>query len=225
MKKGGDHFYWDETLDHQLLGVIPRRGAKPEDARWFRTPPGYTINTYEDDGKLVLDANVWTHVHLPFFPNIKGLRFFTDPRNVTAPIIRYRFDPNGSRDKMIHPEGVLVDGVNEFGRIDDRLLGKNYSRVWILKVDPTHEIKLNDHETAEGNVGFDTLICYNFDTGELQSYQHGDDTTFQEPVFAPRHPDAAYEDGYLLVVADRYRENRNCLLLFEASDITKGAPR
>lgn len=225
MQKGGDHFYWDETLDHQLLGVIPRRGAKPEDARWFKTPQGcysHTINAYEEDGKLILDANVWTDVQFPFFPNTKGERFFTDPRKVEAPILRYRFDPNGSTNKMIHPEGVLVDGLNEFGRIDDRLLGKKYSRVWILRVDPTHEIKLNDHETAEGNVGFNTLVCYNFDTGELQSYQHGDDTTFQEPVFVPRHPDAAYEDGYLLVIADRYRENRNCLLLFEASDITRG---
>ena len=30
------------------------------------------------------------------------------------------------------------------------------------------------------------------------------------------------EDGYILVVADRYREGRNVLLLFEASDITRG---
>ncbi|KAF4450670.1 Carotenoid oxygenase, partial [Fusarium albosuccineum] len=102
MKKGGDHFYWDENLDYQLLGVIPRRGAKPEDAKWFKTPQGcysHTINAYEEDGKLVLDANVWTDVHFPFFPNTKGERFFTDPRKVKAPIIRYRFDPNGSTVK------------------------------------------------------------------------------------------------------------------------------
>ncbi|KAI3572760.1 carotenoid oxygenase [Fusarium oxysporum f. sp. albedinis] len=96
MKAGGDHFYWDENLDYQLLGVIPRRGAKPEDAKWFKTPQGcysHTINAYEEDGKLVLDANVWTDVHFPFFPNTKGQRFFTDPRKVKAPILRYRFDP------------------------------------------------------------------------------------------------------------------------------------
>ncbi|KAF4467246.1 Carotenoid oxygenase, partial [Fusarium albosuccineum] len=89
-------------------------------------------------------------------------------------------------------------------------------------VDPTHEVKLNDHEAAKGNVGFNTLVCYNFETGELQSYRHGDDSTFQEPVFVPRYEGADYEDGYVLVVADRYREGRNVLLLFEASDITKG---
>ncbi|KAJ4226947.1 hypothetical protein NW757_014218 [Fusarium falciforme] len=203
MKSGGDHFYWDETLDYQLLGVTPRRGAKPEDAKWFKTPQGccsHTINAYEEDGKLVLDANAWTDAHFPFFPNTKGERFFTDPRKVTAPILR----------------------ANEFGRIDDRLQGKKYSRVWILKVDPTHQVKLNDHEAAQGNVGFNTLVCYNFGTGELQSCRHEDDTTFQEPVFVPRHEGADYEDGYILVLAGRYREGRNVLLLFEASDITKG---
>ncbi|SPN96503.1 related to lignostilbene dioxygenase [Cephalotrichum gorgonifer] len=225
MKQGADHFYWDESLDYQLLGVIPRRGAKPEDAKWFKTPQGcysHTINAYEEEGNVVLDANVWTDLHFAFLSNTKGERFFTDPRKVKAPIIRYRFDPSGSTEEMIQPEGMLLDGVNEFGRIDDRLLGKKYSRVWILKVDPTYEIRLNDHELAVGNVGFNTLVCYNFDTGEIQSYRHGDDSTFQEPVFVPRYAGADYEDGYLLVVADRYREGRNTLLLFEASDITKG---
>ncbi|KAJ4129623.1 hypothetical protein NW754_003905 [Fusarium falciforme] len=222
---GGASLLWDETLDYQLLGVIPRRGTKPEDAKWFKTTQGccsHTTNAYEEDGKLVLDANVWTDAHFPFFPNTKGERFFTDPRKVTAPILRYRFDPNANTDKMIHPEGVFVEGVNEFGRIDDRLLGKKYSRVWILKVDPTHQVKLNDHDAAQGNVGFNTLVCYNFDTGELQSYRHEDDTTFQEPVFVLRHEGADYEDGYILVLANRYREGRNVLLLLEASDITKG---
>lgn len=225
MKNGGDHFYWDETLDYQLLGVVPRRGAKPEDAKWFKTPQGcysHTINAYEEGGNLVLDANVWTDVHFPFFPNSKGERFFTDPTKVTSPILRYRFDPKRNTDTMIEPEGVHVPGVNEFGRIDDRLLGKKYSRVWILKVDPTRPVRLNDHEFAAPNAGFNTLVCYNFETGGLQSYHHGDDSTFQEPVFVPRHEGAAGEDGYLLVLADRYREGRNVLLLFEALDITRG---
>ncbi|KAJ6009633.1 hypothetical protein N7522_004649 [Penicillium canescens] len=225
MKNGGDHFYWDETLEYQLLGVVPRRGAKPEDAKWFKTPQGcysHTINAYEEGGHLVLDANVWTDAHFPFFPNSKGERFFTDPTKVTSPILRYRFDPKGSTDTMIHHEAVHVPGVNEFGRIDDRLLGKKYSRVWILKVDPTKPVRRSDHEFAAPNAGFNTLVCYNFETRELQTYRHADDTTFQEPVFVPRHEGAAGEDGYLLVLADRYREGRNVLLLFDALDITKG---
>lgn len=116
----------------------------------------------------------------------------------------------------------FVEGANEFGRIDDRLQGKKYSRVWILQIDPTHPLRLNDHEFAARNAGFNTLACYNFDTGETHTYQHGDDSTFQEPVFVPRYEGADPEDGYILMVADRYRENRNILLLFDAGDISKG---
>ncbi|KAB5554484.1 hypothetical protein GE09DRAFT_1121157 [Coniochaeta sp. 2T2.1] len=61
MENGCRHFYYEKNLDYQLLGVIPRRGAKPEDVKWFKNPRGYyiyIINGYEEDGKLVLDATV-----------------------------------------------------------------------------------------------------------------------------------------------------------------------
>ncbi|KIX01717.1 uncharacterized protein Z518_09443 [Rhinocladiella mackenziei CBS 650.93] len=221
MKSGGEHFYWDENLDYQLLGVIPRRGAKPEDAKWFKTPRGcysHTINGFEDEkGNIVLDANVWTDLHFPFFPNTKGQKYSTDRTKTRAPILRYRFDPHVSTEEMIHPERVVLDGVYEFGRIDDRLLGKPYSRVWTLRVDPS---KFASIEAAEQ--GFNTLLLHNFDTGETQKYYHGDDITFQEPVFVPRYEGAPPDDGYILVVADLFRENLTNLLLFEALDIKSG---
>ncbi|KAH7112070.1 carotenoid oxygenase [Dendryphion nanum] len=222
MQKGGEHFYWDENLDHQLLGVVPRRNAKPEDVKWFKTPRGcysHTINSYEEDGILILDANVWTDCVFPFFPNSKGKKFHYDPRQVRSPILRYRLDPNGSTENMIHPERVVAEGVNEFGRVDDRLLGKKYNRYWILTVDPTKQ--MYDNGTA-AQAGFNTLICYNFETGKTQSYYHGNDVTFQEPCFVPRSEHAAPEDGYIVILADLYRESRSHLLLFDAQDIEKG---
>ncbi|KAB5576267.1 carotenoid oxygenase [Coniochaeta sp. 2T2.1] len=224
MEKGGEHFYYDENLDHQLLGVIPRRGARPEDVKWFKTQRGcyaHTINGYEEDGKLVLDANVWTDCHFPFFPNSKGQKFFTNPMDIRAPVLRYRFDPKGSTDEMIRPDQVVLEGVFEFGRIDDRLSGKKYSSFWMLHVDPTSPIHANDQETVPA-AGFNTLVYYNFETGKTQSYKHRDDTTFQEPVFVPRYDGAPPEDGYVLVLADLFREQRNHLFLFEASDIESG---
>ncbi|EKG14270.1 Carotenoid oxygenase [Macrophomina phaseolina MS6] len=222
MQKGGEHFYWDESLDHQLLGVVPRRGATPSDAKWFKTPQGcysHTINAYEEGGQLVLDANVWTDCVFPFFPNSKGNKFFYDPATLRSPVLRYRFDPNGRTDALVTPERVVQEGVNEFGRIDDRLTGKKYARYWILTVDPTK--KVYDNGTA-AQAGFNTLVCHNTETGETQSYYHGDDVTFQEPVFVPRTDDAPPEDGYVVVLADLYRERRSHLLLFEAREIDKG---
>lgn len=114
---------------------MPRRGATPEDAKWFKTPRGcyvHTINSYEEDGKLVLDANVWTDCHFSFFPNSKGKKFFTNPTTIWAPVLRYRFDSKGSIDQMTYPDQVVCEGVYEFGRVDDRLLGKKYSSFWML---------------------------------------------------------------------------------------------
>ncbi|KAH7089417.1 carotenoid oxygenase [Paraphoma chrysanthemicola] len=222
MQRGGEHFFWDENLEYQLLGVVPRRGAKGEDVKWFKTPKGcysHTINGYEEDGKLVLDANVWTDCVFPFFPNSKGKKFHYDPKNVRSPVLRYRFDPKGNTEEMIHPESVIVEGVNEFGRIDDRLLGKKYNRYWILTVDPTKQVYANG---TAAQAGFNTLVCHNFETGQNQSYYHGDNITFQEPCFVPRSENAAPEDGYIVVLADLFSESRSHLLLFDAQNIEDG---
>jgi carotenoid cleavage dioxygenase-like enzyme len=39
LKKGGNHFAWDPNED-QWYGVVPRRGGKPEDIKWFRADNG-----------------------------------------------------------------------------------------------------------------------------------------------------------------------------------------
>jgi carotenoid cleavage dioxygenase len=91
----------------------------------------------------------------------------------------------------------------------------------MLHVDPSKPVYTTEFETAV-QPGFNTLICYDFETGKVQYYRHGNDATFQEPVFVPRYDGAPPEDGYVLVVADLYREKRNTLLLFEAHDIEAG---
>lgn len=176
------------------------------------------INGYEENSQLVLDANVWTDCHFPFFPNSKGKKFFTDPTEIRAPMLRYRFDPWGSTNEILHPERVVFDGVSEFGRIDDHLVGKKYSRFWMLHVDISKPVYTHGFDVAV-QPGFNTLICYNFETNTVQRYMHSNDTTFQEPLFMPRYDGSAPEDGYILILANLYRERRNRLLLFEAQNI------
>ncbi|PSN71942.1 carotenoid oxygenase [Corynespora cassiicola Philippines] len=222
MVKGGEHFYWDENEDHQFLGVVPRRQAKPEDVRWFKAFKGcfsHTINAYEEDGKIVLDASVWTDSVFPFFPNSKGEKYFYDPSTVWAPVLRFRVDPNGDTEDKVHPEKVVAEGVYEFGRVDDRLIGKKYDRYWMLTIDTTKP-PLSHNGAVQP--GFNTLVCHNFATGKTQSYSHGDDVTFQEPCFVPRSENAPPEDGYIVILADMYQEQRSHLLLFEAQKIDQG---
>lgn len=42
LKRGGNHWAWDPEED-QLYGVVPRRGGKAEDIRWFKAPNGEAV--------------------------------------------------------------------------------------------------------------------------------------------------------------------------------------
>jgi carotenoid cleavage dioxygenase len=222
-KKGAEHFYYDEEADHQLIGVVPRKGATAADVKWFKAMKGcfsHTINGYEDEqGNIVLDCSVWTHFLFPFFPNSKGVKFADNPQELRAPVYRFRFDPKGDTEKTIIPEKTLIPGVNEFGRIDDRATGKPYKRFWALNADP--EKSRHSHTTA-AQAGFNTLICYDVETGKQEEYSHGPDTTFQEPCFVPRHAGADIDDGYIVILVDLYKTQRNHLLFLDAKNISKG---
>lgn len=219
MKAGKDHFYWDETMDYQMVGVVPRRGAKPEDVKWFKAYKGcfsHTINGYEENGDLVLDAAVFTNLVFPFFPDSKGVRFSQDQTKIRAPVVRIRFNPKTQNPSdLISPESTVVSGINEFGRIDDRLTGRKYRRFWALSLDPT-----KDNEASNG--GFNTLVYHDFETGVTQKYFDGLDTVFQEPCFVPRHAGAEPDDGFIVLLADIISSNTNELLIFEAQDIEPG---
>lgn len=222
-KMGAEHFYYDEEADHQLISIVPRRGATAEDVKWFKAMKGcfsHTINGYEDEqGNIVLDCSVWTHFLFPFFPNSKGVKFADNPQDLRAPVYRFRFDPKSDTDKTIVPEKLLIPGVNEFGRVDDRATGKPYKKFWALNANPERSKHL--HTTA-AQAGFNTLVCYNLETGEQEEYSHSPDTTFQEPCFVPRHKGAPIDDGYIVVLVDLYKTQRNHLLFLDANNISKG---
>lgn len=44
LKAGGNKFAWDPNED-QVYGIVPRRGGKPEDVKWFRADNGKPICT------------------------------------------------------------------------------------------------------------------------------------------------------------------------------------
>ena len=55
LKKGGHHWAWDPNED-QWYGIVPRRGGKPEDIKWFRSGNGTLaeINTRQ----LLIDHSI-----------------------------------------------------------------------------------------------------------------------------------------------------------------------
>jgi carotenoid cleavage dioxygenase-like enzyme len=51
IRRGGNHFAWDEEED-QWYGIVPRRGGKPEDIVWLRSKNGKTTTQYLCSRKL-----------------------------------------------------------------------------------------------------------------------------------------------------------------------------
>jgi carotenoid cleavage dioxygenase-like enzyme len=222
LKRGEEHFYFDEKQGYQLVGILPRRSAKPEDARWFKTVHGFwihNINAFEESGSIVMDASVWSDCIFPFFPNTEGVKFSQQPDKIKAPVFRYRFDPQGDVETLVKPERVIMDGTFEFGRIDDRCVTRRHENFWILGSDMS---RFHNDGDVMFQGGFNVLHHYDCSTGTNQTYWPGSRTTLQEPVFIPRHPGAQSDDGYIILLCNRFDEMRNDLLLFEAKAIQRG---
>lgn len=126
MKEGGDHFFYDK--EYQLRGVLPRRGAKPDVVKWFKTPRGFwvhTINAYEENSDILLDASVWENCIFPFFFNSEGAKFTQNPANMTAPVFSYRFNPNTDTFQGAAIQ-IPLNRTFGFPRMDDRAITQPY---------------------------------------------------------------------------------------------------
>jgi carotenoid cleavage dioxygenase-like enzyme len=69
---------------------------------------------------------------------------------------------------------------------------------------------------------FDTIAHYDLKTGARETWAPGADSFVMEPVVAPRGPDAAEAEGYLLTLVYRAQENRSDLVVLDARNIEAG---
>ncbi len=218
LKAGGIHFQWDGTRD-QLYGVLPRDG-EARDVRWFRAPnafPGHVINAFDDGGKLYLDMPVANGNVFWFFPDKDGNS--PPPGSVTGQVMRWTIDMNSRSDRI---EAQLVNGMNaEFPHIDDRYVGRPYAHAFVQATDPT---KPYNPDKAGPIMGFffNSYAHIDMATGKAKSWFCGDTSSTQEPVFAPKGPNAAEGEGYVLGVVNRRAENRSDVVVLDAQRIDEG---
>ena len=218
LKAGGSHFQWDPKLD-QVYGVLPRDG-EAKDVRWFRAPnafPGHVINAFDEGGKLYLDMPVADDNVFWFFPDAEGR--MPPPGSVGAKVIRWCFDMNSKSDR---PEGQVISPLNaEFPHIDDRYIGRPYRHAFLQAADPT---KPYNPEKAGPIMGFffNSYVHIDVATGKAKSWFAGDTSSTQEPVFAPKGPNAAEGEGYVLGVVNRRAENRSDLVVLDAQHVDDG---
>jgi carotenoid cleavage dioxygenase len=218
LKRGGIAFQWEPAFD-QMYIVVPKYGTA-EDVRIFAAPnamPGHVINAFDDAGKLYLDLPVALDNVFWFFPDRLGK--FPAPGSFGTEVTRWCFD---MRDRHSKPSSSVISRLMaEFPHCDDRYVGQPYRYGFMQATDPAQPY---DAARAGPIAGFffNTLLRMDMQTGRTDGWFCGDVSSTQEPVFAPRSPDAAEGDGYVLGVVNRRAEHRSDLVILDAQRMSEG---
>ena len=70
---------------------------------------------------------------------------------------------------------------------------------------------------------YDTALKIDHHTGAVSGHHLGEGGYLGEPLFVPRTPDAAEDDGWLLAVNYDAAEHRSQLVVLDAADLDRGS--
>ncbi|RWQ96266.1 carotenoid oxygenase [Paecilomyces variotii] len=221
MKNGGDHWQWDPTIPF-YIGVLPRRGAKGTDVKWFRAPnsfPGHTANAYEDEsGNLIFDLPCSRQNVFWWWPDAEGNA--PNPMDIRDPMVRFTIDPRS--DNLDITSEVIANVDCEFPRIDDRWATKDYTYCFVLTMDA----KLTDFAAISPQMGggfppYNGIAKLNVKSGQMVSYFAGSKRLFQEPIFIPRSDSAPEGDGYVVMLVNNYETMASELHILDTNNFEK----
>ncbi|KAF3064914.1 Lignostilbene-alpha,beta-dioxygenase isozyme III [Daldinia childiae] len=228
LKAGGNKFAWDPNED-QVYGIVPRRGGKPEDVKWFRADNGFhghVAGCYEnEDGHIVFDLTVADGNVFFWFPPDGEKPDLPGRQRLSSPTCRWVFDPQAKSGTRVKAS-VEWTTNGEFSRIDDRYVTKKYEHFWQLRVDPARPYDFARCGPPAGGL-FNCMAHYTWDAGSGDKpgkedvYFAGPTATFQEPVFIPRDGGSEGE-GYLAALKNNLDELRNDVVIWDALDLAKG---
>ena len=204
IKKGGPFYQWHPDRE-TMIAVFPRRG-RADDVRWFRGPAssaGHMMNATMEGSKLHLDLCLYQGNCFPFFPTPDGQETAPVPPFLTRMSFDLASNSDGYETKRLSAMPC------EMPRTDDRFQGRAYRHGYMICFGP---------DRTQGSM----LGHLDHATGKLKLWSPGEASGIQEPCFAPRRPDAAEGDGYLLVLVNRMKEMRSDLAVLDARDIEAG---
>ncbi|KAH1489560.1 hypothetical protein LV164_008657 [Aspergillus fumigatus] len=222
MKQGGEHWQWSPETP-LYLGVIPRRGAKGEDVKWFQYKnsfPGHTANAYEDkEGHLVIDLGLSEKNVFFWWPDAQGNA--PEPSSIHSQLVRFMLNPHAEDLALPEPK-ILHQGNSEFYRIDDRFATHSYRHCYFDLMDPQLG---TDFERIRPNLGggyplYNSLAHFDNTTGQTEVYFPGNTHLVQEPVFIPRKDSTTEGDGWVLALVNNYATMASELHLLDTRDFT-----
>jgi carotenoid cleavage dioxygenase len=180
------------------LGVMPRNGTNA-DVKWIEIDPCYVfhpVNAHEENGTLVL--------HVSRMDSAFGES--SDDYAEVGRLTRWVIDT----EKGTVDEQQIDARPGDFGRVDDRLVGQKARYAYLMAL----EGEGNSEEPVYGS----RLLKYDLTTGTCVEHNLGEGVRGGEPVFAPRSPDAAEDDGWVLTIVHDETTGTSALNIADAAD-------
>jgi carotenoid cleavage oxygenase len=190
-------YVWDSKHTPRV-GLLPRDGDLAK-MQWFEAPSCFVfhfVNAYESDGKVI--ADVMRHPRM-------FARGNTVPDKGYPVLTRWVFD----RARGTISETVIDEHGTEFPRIDDRMGGQDYRYSYSA-------------HWGEG-ITFGPAFKHDMRTGTTQVHDFGAQRMSLEPVFVPRGPEVAEDDGYVMTYVYDADRGRSDVVILSAQDFS-GAP-
>lgn len=190
-------YRWDPDYGARV-GLLPRDGGAA-DVRWYDVDLCYVyhpLNAYElPGGEVVVDL-----VRHPktFDTELIG------PNEGGTTLERWTIDPAAGKVRAER----LDDRSQEFPRYDERLIGRPHRFGYTAAFDV---------DTDDG-VRFGPLLKHDLAAGTTEVHDEGLARMFMEPVFVPRSPDSAEDDGWIMAYAYDASTDRSDVVILHAQD-------
>jgi carotenoid cleavage dioxygenase len=205
MKERGGAFSWEPERGTRL-GVMPRGGSNA-DVRWFTTDPSYVfhpMNAYDDGDAIVLDVARYGRLDF-MFPKAARSASYRDENQ--ARLHRWRIDLRGGG-----VQSTPLDDVGaEFPRVDERLVGRRHRYGYVAA-------RSDDHAEA-GLPVFSDVRRYDLERGTTVVHRFGEGHGVGEPIFVPRKPGAAEDDGWVLCFDYDPVRNASDFVILDAANV------
>jgi carotenoid cleavage dioxygenase-like enzyme len=204
LARRGSPFTWEPERGTRL-GVMPRGGAAA-DVRWYDAEACYVfhpLNAYEEAGVIVVDVARYARLD---FMTPKAARDPGLDTDTTSKLHRWTIDLAGGGVRS----AALDDVGAEFPRADERRLGRKHRWGYVAAVGP---------EGPSRMPVFTAVRRYDLERGGIDERAFGAGNGVSEPLFVPRRPDAAEDDGWVLVLAYDAVRDRSDFHVLDARNI------
>lgn len=203
---------YDHQHGHSKFVLVPRDGSKPRILEHDAQIHIHMTNAYEDGSDTVVEFVRYASFGFlkeyaeQFYAGLRARRPRHHlPRWPASHLVRFRISPSGRITEEVLTETTAI----EFPQFDWRRSS--------LKHDITYTAATLDPAAPyyDGIAKFDHRTSTSTRFGEHHC-------SYGEPIFVPRTPDAAQDDGWLLALRHDLAAHRSALVVLDARDLEAG---